>query len=395
MPPLRPLLYSSRIRLQLNPPLRYLSHTSNVRYVKVKRPWLRGFLVKWLCCGAAAYIWSKFVLGPRLDIMSEHTEADNQQILIEERRRSTKSSTTFIPLGFPQLHEGELYAPSDPEQQTFIKIKEDPHKRKALADELKLLVLNDLSRPGTFSLQELGYPLTIPQHWLLLSLPQRAPPVYFRSGLEITETGLSWTSRPMSEEGSDRLYRCIRPLYMIPAAQDAWRVLWRRFLSKFNAESSGGTRTLGMLDSSREMLMSSDLKTLDKLGNTSQSEPHLMKSPGSRSKPGQNDEASGFFPSITLSALLERLPQPSFDPGSDLSAASLAFNRRLRQCQRRGPRISRRGTFTIKGHVIVAGSLGAWSLDIEGEYDPATSLWQYILVDVKDGGRFVKVPGGK
>ncbi|KAL2869918.1 uncharacterized protein BJX67DRAFT_299653 [Aspergillus lucknowensis] len=405
MPLIRPLHPLFRSFLRINPPSRSLSHSSNLRYVKVKRPWSRRLLTNCLIYGAAIYAWSVLVLVPSGNeansprtLLNEPTfdvsRTDKTKHTKHEKPRVANSDAIFIPLGWPQLREGELYAESDPEWKAFVEISKDREKIKTLKDELASMVLTSASRSRALS-RTLGPPFTVSQSWLIPIFPTRAPSAYHRSGLEITEAGVSWCSRPMSNRGTDTLHRSIRPLVVALAVKDAYLVLWRGFMDRFNGNYSDNERALRLVDSSTKTLLPSDSKALGNLEETPQSEPHSFPSTSYRGSTCQSNGNSRPHPSIILS-ILQRLPLPKFGPGSDLYAASLAFKKRLNERQARGSYVRHRDTFTVSGPVGLKGSMGSCRVEVKGEYDPKTSRWVSVSMRLKDGAIFRRNPlGGK
>ncbi|KAL4780043.1 hypothetical protein BJX76DRAFT_339220 [Aspergillus varians] len=405
MPPLRPLLHSPRSPLRIHSPTRYLSHSSNLRYVEVKRPWFRRCASQFFFFGAAAYVWSSLVPVRQDDTshdvdshknypersMNGYSRADKTQHSIPETPRQSHSKTVFIPIGWTRLQEGKFYAASDPEWKTFIQISKDHKKLRALKDELASIVLREASQSSLLS-RLLGPPFTISQQWLLHHFPSRAPPVYYRSGLEISETSISWVWKPMSNE---TLRRSVRPYFVALGVKDAYLVLWEGFLNKLNARNPDDERALGLSDSSSKTLLPSDFTTLDKLGDASRPESQILPPTTPQNGASRNDESRRPHPSIILSTL-QWLPLPQFGPGTDLYEASLAFKQRIIECQERELRAHRRGTFSVRGPVGLNGSLGFCRIEVEGEYDPVASEWISVSMNLKDLGLFKqKAFGGK
>ncbi|KEY82499.1 hypothetical protein BA78_8724 [Aspergillus fumigatus] len=71
-------------------------------------------------------------------------------------------------------------------------------------------------------------------------------------------------------------------------------------------------------------------------------------------------------------------------PESDLRAAAVAFKWRLNDCWARELRTPRRGTFLIVGPVGVKGPKGFCRIEVRGEYDPLTSRWTHVSMQLKD-----------
>ncbi|KAL4752694.1 hypothetical protein BDW72DRAFT_202181 [Aspergillus terricola var. indicus] len=125
----------------------------------------------------------------------------------------------------------------------------------------------------------------------------------------------------------------------------------------------------GNLFSERACLSDSymDFKTLDKLGDASQSE-----SPSTHLQPS------------SILATLRWLPLPKLGPGSDLYDATQVFKRRINECQRSDSRAHRQGIFFIRGPVGLKGSQGSCRIQVEGEYDPVSSEWVSVSMHLND-----------
>ncbi|KAL4971281.1 hypothetical protein BDW66DRAFT_163812 [Aspergillus desertorum] len=120
-----------------------------------------------------------------------------------------------------------------------------------------------------------------------------------------------------------------------------------------------------------------DFKTLDKLGDASQSE-----SPSTHLQPA------------SILATLRWLPLPKLGPGSDLYDASQVFKKRINECRRSDSRAHRQGTFFIRGPVGLKGSQGSCRIQVEGEYDPVTSDWVSVSMHLNDFTFFNQKPFG-
>lgn len=102
----------------------------------------RAFFKKCFLYGVAFHLWSSFVLL-QFDVAEDQTE----EALVEEANRgqeprdtgpnsdtegSSDSDDVFVPLGWPQVREGELYSASDPELLEFAKLSRDRTKMRSL-----------------------------------------------------------------------------------------------------------------------------------------------------------------------------------------------------------------------------------------------------------------------
>lgn len=401
MPPLRPLSHSPRPPLTTRSSNRYFSRSSNLLYVKVKRPpWFRRFASRVFFLGAAACTWNSFV-SVQQDTTSRDVEfrshpPDSSTHGDTRSNKTAKphqshSSPFFVPIGWRFLQGGKFYAASDPEWKTFVKISKDQKKIRELKDELASMVLTEASQSSLLS-HMLGPPFTVSQQWLLHHFPPRAPPEYYQPGLEITDAWISWVWRPMSNEN---ISKSVQPYFVALGVKDAYSILLGSFLDKFNTRDSEDGSALSLPDASSEALLPSDFTTLDKLGDASPPESQLFPPASPQNSASQTDADRHPRPSTILSTL-QWLPLPKFGPGTDLHAASLAFKHRINECQKRELRASRRGTFSIRGPVGLSGSVGFCRIEVEGEYDPAASEWVSVSMYLKDIRSFKQKPlGGK
>ncbi|OGM39967.1 hypothetical protein ABOM_011251 [Aspergillus bombycis] len=394
----RRLLPNPTFLFRISPPLSQTSNLNNVRHVKFKRPWIRKFFTTFFIYGAAFHLWSSFVLlqfDNTLDDSDATQEAlpgkagvgENRKDETEGRLKNPASGTidsdpVFIPLGWPRLHKGELYAASDPEWQEFVKTSRDREKLQYLRDELASIVQKDASQSEVLS-RVLGGPLRVTGFWLVHHFPSRAPPDYGRSGLEFTDGGISWVSKPMSLEDGDRLRRCVQPLSVALAIKDAYMILVKRQLSRLNITGLEQEQAPGTSSLPSHKTLSSELQPLDGLHPMHQSETQSTSPTGSQEGTLRDKGGADLHHSLVISTL-QRLPLPKFGPGSDLYAASLAFKMRLKDCWAQELHRPRRGAFYFIGPVGLKGPRGFCRVEVKGEYDPATASWSLVSMQLKD-----------
>lgn len=199
---------------------------------------------------------------------------------------------------------------------------------------------------------------------------------------EITSTGLSWTSRPISSETGDLLRKCMRPLFVTLAIRDAYMVLFRRQLARFNILDPEQDISSANMHHKKRAL-STDIQSLDGLNRISQLESFVQTPPTSHQEtPVRNGEHRP-HPSFLISTL-QWLPVPRFGPGSDFHAASLAFKLRLNQCWAREAHTPHRGVFYFTGPIGLRGPRGFCRLEVRGEYDPTTANWTLVSMHLRD-----------
>ncbi|PWY72555.1 hypothetical protein BO94DRAFT_501148, partial [Aspergillus sclerotioniger CBS 115572] len=385
------LLRKPQITFRISQPLSRESNYAPVRYLQIKRPWVRKVLATILLTGAVLHTWSSFVVLrfdetlynadgspdslPRADAPTAG-KFDRNQYAPPGLDDDTKAR--FIPLGWPRLCEGKFYAATDSEWQAFNGVATDRDKLAGLKDELVLVVLDAASHSSLLS-HMLGGPLSVAAFWLEHRFPYRAPPAYYRPGLQISRDGFSWVLKPMSAEDGDRLQRWTRPLSVAHAIKDAFSVLWSRQLSRFST-SSDEEQTVESPISLRDNSLSSGLRGLDGLNDLSQS---VSQPPPLSSQEGTSltRNASRLHPYIST---LHRLPLPNLGSGSDLRMALLAFKWRLNYCWARRMHSSPRGVMYISGPVGIRGPNGICRVEVKGEYDVMASQWIAVSMDIRD-----------
>lgn len=348
----------------------------------------RTFFTKVFLYGAAFHLWSSFVLvrfdddayGADLSTepSPEETASPQSSAGVDELAEDEveDGAPLFIPLTWSQLREGELYTTSDPEWQQFVQISKDRKKLQKLRNELAAIVLESASSRMS---QLLGSPLSLTGFWLVHQFPSRAPPTYLRSGLEITDDGVSWATKPLDPDMGDRLQTFMKPVHVALAIKDAYLVLLRRQLNRLKSPQGQPVDTLETLKENRV------LSSKEKLNPLSSHEQSKLQPPVSDALPENvaPNEGSDLHPSSIISSL-QRLPLPNLGPGSDLHLASIAFKLRLNEYRARSPRTPRRGTFFISGPVGVKGPNGFCRFEVRGEYDPAKPGWRTVEMELKD-----------
>lgn len=350
---------------------------------------VRSFFTKAFLYGAAFHLWSSFVLvrfddddvddaapstEPSLTQAASQRSSSSADELAEEELED--EAPLFIPLTWSHLQEGELYSTSDPEWQQFAQIAKDRKKLQKLKNELASIVLESASSRMS---QILGSPLSLTGFWLVQQFPPRAPPTYLRSGLEITDDGVSWVTKPLDPDMGDRLQTFMKPMHVVLAIKDAYLVLLRRQLNRLQNPQGRVTGALGPLG--KVHVVSSD----EELNSVNSHEQSTSQPPNSDALPENvvSKMEPGLHPSSIISSL-QRLPLPNLGPGSDFHLASMAFKLRLNEYRARSPRTPRRGTFFVSGPVGMTGPNGFCRFEVRGEYDPAKSGWRTVEMELKD-----------
>ncbi|PYH99560.1 hypothetical protein BO71DRAFT_394288 [Aspergillus ellipticus CBS 707.79] len=388
----RLLHFNPQFIFQITPPSPQGPKSPPIHSLRVKRPWVKKALKTIVLSGVAYHLWSYYALLLLNELPDDVNTSSAVQLEPKgptrpkqfDRNRhpfqptendALDSSSYFIPFGWPRLYEGESYKPSDPEWRQFFKISADREKIQLLKDDLKSVVLDNLSQSNLLP-QLLGGPLSVTAVWLVHQFPHRAPPTYYRSGLQIARSGITWVSKPMAPEDGDRFHKWINPLPGVLAIGDACFILWRRHVSRFNQRSD---------EYSQGNFLSSNPHKLD---GSSRIQPVSQSStPKTQEDTSSTRDDPRLHPSFFIS-ILQRLPLPNPGPGSDLHLALSAFKWRLNDCWARKPHTPRRGVFYFSGPVGLKGPKGVCRVEVKGEYDAMASKWRVVSMKLREVNMF-------
>lgn len=210
--------------------------------------------------------------------------------------------------------------------------------------------------------------------------------------LEIDDIAISLVSQPMDPDEGGRLHHAVQPLYVALAFKDAFLVLLRRQVSRMrNTGVDDGRKADNPL--SRYALPTTDLGKLDSLNYLSELETQPSLSTKSQVDVPQDSESSR-VPRSSIIPSLKRLLLPGLGPGSDLYAASLAFRWRLNQCWARESPVPPSGVFYVTGTIGLTGEKGVCRVNVRGEYDPVTSRWSRVTMQLNDIYPIRQIPIG-
>ncbi|KAL1883533.1 hypothetical protein Plec18167_002537 [Paecilomyces lecythidis] len=384
----RPLCRRCLIHLRHSRPLSQRADFVNVQQVKLKKPWVKRFVTRFFLYGAAFNIWCSLVLlrfdeADDLDVEDEKLPKPNKQHTVEDTGEKDEEDSLFIPLTWPRIRPGDLYAPSDPEWKEFVKIARDKQRLPALRDELVSIVWKKASESNQI-IRVLGEPLSLTGSWLVHRFPYRAPPQFEQSGLEFADEGILWTSKPIPPEQGSLLVKCLRPLAVTLAMKDAYLVLWRKQVDRAK-EFIGfsGPQPIGEPSTPLDRSTLPGRTTSDTKFPPGEAEARMRTEGQLGEDISKSAEPITQHPSAIISTL-QRLPRPQFGPGSDLHEASATFKKRLKEASKKDPPVPRRGVFYMTGPVGLKGPKGYCRIEVRGEYDPKARTWTAVSMQVKD-----------
>lgn len=196
----------------------------------------------------------------------------------------------------------------------------------------------------------------------------------------------------MSSEDGDKMRQFMQPYFVILAVKDASLVFLRRKLLRFRESTTDREQATGTPDlPSSRYSFSPDSRGLDGFNNVSQAESQLPLSNSYHEDLPRDSEHS--HPSSIISSV-QRLPLPKFGPGSDFYLSLLAFRWRLNEYWAQASHTPRRGIFYVTGPVGLKGPKGFCRVEVKGEYDPASSTWTAVNIQLKDLNVFKQRPLG-
>lgn len=286
----------------------------------------------------------------------------------------------FIPLGRLRQRPRTNYKGSDPEWQSFVEFWNDRERPAAVRKELVDMVCSNGA--GIRDVQRaIGVPIILGRVWLDILPPYGPPPEYERSGLEITDDYIAWTTRPVSALQVARLKSALMPL---PAAKSLWAsystysslqlIRLKQFLgiapasSKTSSQLPVGAITVEQLQESSSKQETQTRAPLDKMSDP---KSDVGSTKGSaKSASSEDSKIYGSLPS---------LPQP----GSDIDPAVRAFKRTLAKNWHRPSVFGERGTFVVRGDVELKGPKGSCVLQVVADYHPREARYTTLRLGFK------------
>lgn len=179
-------------------------NVQNVRFQK-KRLRPRDVAVTFLTVYMCSWVCSKLVLEP---VGKAIAEADPGPDPDEE------IPPFFIPFpGTTKVLERRKYLASDPEFQEFVKFCKTEGQVRHVKEELAYLMRKIVRGHPVFTARY-GSDINVSGYWLNLSFSAYAPPQIVRSGIEITDDYIAWSTMPVEPETVFRIRRALWPSAM-------------------------------------------------------------------------------------------------------------------------------------------------------------------------------------
>lgn len=314
--------------------------------------------------------------------MDEETKKELDKAIEEDE------GAWFIP--FPgttkQLKPGP-YRGSDPEWQEYIKFSKDKKLgekvRKDLAEQVRYICSSD-----PFLTKHIGTQMMIRRYWLDIDFPISPPPIYQRSGIEITDEYVSWTTMPVDSLTVSRMRQVLWPSVFVQSSLAFWKVLFSQNLHRAGAVLGWETKPQPTYDA---------LVALHKARTANGSNPGMTTVPttrnpnpaGAHKQPDMiNASTTNANPSSPTSKKLNDLEtqvdKPTAAGGIDLvkpslelaqehmSGARKAFKAKWASTWRPAPADPPRGSITVSGLIEVEAPKAWIVIDVKSHWDPKT-----------------------
>ncbi|KAK0850231.1 hypothetical protein LTR03_004693 [Friedmanniomyces endolithicus] len=348
--------------------------------------------------------------------VSDGVGKDGQATATEEESSGifyADEQNAFIPLTWSTVLPRTFYRRSDPEWREFIRVAKDKPRQKKLLDELVQIVYSTSVKHPAVQVV-LGPNPKVGKFWLDVAFPDRPPPEYIRSGLEIGDGFVAWSQQKVDQEKQWRITRTLWPKAVAEGFWAAGNVLvgmqYRRAKQALGWEGKdahspeeqyrlaveqmekrkavkqqkGASRTAkqvgeGAPASTQTSEGVSATGTASALVTT-----HSTAGPASSPKNEQQDDQTGTTKHIAYSSTYPFLPLPSLTPSQDLPVALYFFTATLLKSWLPRKKLEPpRGAFIVTGMIEVRGEKGKALLDVQSVYDPSSGKFVRIQAGVR------------
>ncbi|KAK0260647.1 hypothetical protein B0A54_14659 [Friedmanniomyces endolithicus] len=354
-------------------------------------------------------------LGDDEEELPDGDEKGGEGTETEEERSGifyADDQNAFIPLTWSTVLPRTFYRKSDPEWREFIRVAKDKPRQKKLLDELvQIVYTTSVKHPAVQVV--LGPNPKVGKFWLDVAFPDRPPPEYIRSGLEIGDGFVAWSQQKVDQEKQWRITRILWPTAVAQGFWAAGNVLvgmqYRRAKQALGWEgkdlhSPEEQYRLAVEQmekrkvTKRQTGTSRTAKQLEEGGPTATQTPEGMSAkgtaaalatapstagPASQSENEQDGQNATTKP-IAYSSTYPFLPLPSVTPSQDLPVALYFFTATLlKSWLPRKELEPPRGAFIVTGMIEVRGEKGKALLDVQSVYDPSSGKFVRIQAGVR------------
>lgn len=160
---------------------------------------------------------------PPLDRVAEELDKNLDDEMKKELEEESESF--FIPFpGTTKEVRPRPYRGSDPEWEEFIKFSRNPALGKRVRDELAehIRMLTAMT-PGVTL--RCGKEIVVRRYWLDVDFPTSPPPEFERSGIEIGDDFIAWSTMPVDSLTVFRIRQALWPSAVTMSMWSWWKVL--------------------------------------------------------------------------------------------------------------------------------------------------------------------------
>ncbi|KAH6853112.1 hypothetical protein B0I37DRAFT_348602 [Chaetomium sp. MPI-CAGE-AT-0009] len=117
----------------------------------------------------------------------------------------------FIPLPLTtKKHPPQPYSRRDPEWQTFVKMSRNPELQQKIRDHVAQICLDAASRHPLLT-SRYGQVTKVQKYWMDIDYPYKAPPVYERTGILVTDDAMTLVTVPYDSWVAKQMERVLWP----------------------------------------------------------------------------------------------------------------------------------------------------------------------------------------
>ncbi|RFU32774.1 hypothetical protein B7463_g3555, partial [Scytalidium lignicola] len=297
---------------------------------------------------------------------------------VPEKELQEEDGPIFIPFpGTTKQINPPPYRGSDPEWQEFIKFNKDQELAKNVRQELAEFVRLMADRHPMLTMK-CGKGMKLRRYWLDVDFPHAPPPMYERSGIEITDDYIAWATMPVD---ASTVFKIRRAFWPSPLAQSFWAFTKVLVTQEF--------QQLANLIGINTDQSSKALDPLEVLRQRQMQRPNPAPSPdGPPKQPSLTDAATAMgamsFPSKTPmvgkdSQDVDTTAGPATKVGMGLHAhfmrPIMAFKMKLAQTWRSANALPPRGCIIVSGMVEINAPKAWLVFDVTAAWDPKTKAY--------------------
>ncbi|KAL3425715.1 hypothetical protein PVAG01_02506 [Phlyctema vagabunda] len=351
----------------------------NVQKVKFRKPGMRvrGMIVSFVVIYVCYSLYSRVVFDP-LEVAA--TEAlkgmpDDSEDHEDER------PPFFIPFpGTTRVVKPVPYRGSDPEWQEFVKFSKDQALSKKIRDELAQYVRQLASRHPVLKMR-CGSDIKLKRYWLDIDFPPIPPPEYERSGIEITDDYIAWSTMPVDSLLVHKIRQAFWPTALVKSTWSFTKTLFiedtKRFARFLGFQSQPPPISIDQVIAKQQQMITKQFPTKD---GPAKKPEGLSDAPNNITNPPQLDKSniSGKGTAEPNSQIL-----PTAMIYEHFFRAIMAFKLTLQQTWKPAPSFPPRGSILVGGLVELDSSKAWLVFDVKAAWDPKTRQYDTRSLNIR------------